>query len=239
MSRTKKEITDENENTPIYTENIDEIVKEKDKEKEMQSKIDKLEGMLQAFMSMNSNNNNSPTIIDTTSKMDKPCTLIHLIETDPNLPTTIFVNGVTHYFTKIGEERTYRFSDMQNICSKDRSYFERGIFTLGEDCLDKKEELGLNILSNYIPIGIYNKIEQLSDEEFESLVKKINNIQRANLARTWAQRYVANKTGYSDISKIRILNKYTKDKTIFKNGILKNLLDEIISTENNIDDSEE
>lgn len=234
MANIKKSETLTDEKVESTNVNKDEIIKAKDNQiNDLQSKIDKLDGMMQILMQMNnnSNNNSQPTVMDLTPKIDRPCTLIHLLECPVDLPTVINVNGVVHYFTRFGEERTFRYADIQNIISKYRNWFERGILTLGEDCEDKEDEFGIQIIGKQIPNGIYNKIETLNEKEFESLVKKIHNTQRINLAKTWIQRYYENKDGYKDINKIRILNKYTKDKQLFKNGILADLLKDAIDTE--------
>lgn len=211
-----------NENNNVLEEKNNQI-------KDLQSKVDKLEGMLQAFLA--TANNNQPQIIDTTSKMDRPCTLVHLLECPSGLPTVINVNGINQYFSKFGETRTFRFTEMQNIISRYGDWFNRGIFTLGDDIEPFKDELGIQVVGNQIPVSIYNKIETLNNQEFEDLVKKISDVQRVGLVRTWVQRYEAKKSGYDNLDKIRILNKYTKDKTVFKNGLLSNLLKDVVDDE--------
>lgn len=198
------------------------------KEESLQRQVDKLTAMLQGFMAGSAN---QPQVIDTTSKMDRPCTLVHLLECARNLPTVINVNGVNQFFTRFGETHTYRFSEMQNIISRYGEYFERGIFTLGDDCSEFQDEFGIQVIANQIPVSTYDRIETLSLQDFESLIKKINDMQRVNLARTWAQRYQAGKTGYNNPDKIKILNKYTKDKKIFKGGLLAGLLKDVMEEE--------
>jgi hypothetical protein len=171
------------------------------------------------------------TVIDTTSKMDKPCTIIHMLECPVGLPTNISVNGNMHYFSKFGETRTFRRQELQNIASLYRDWFDRGIFVLGDDCTDQIDELGINVLGNPIPVATYNKMEKMSDADFDALIKKISSVQRVQVARTWAQRYADNKSGYKNIEKIRILNKYTKDNDKFKNGLLSSLLKDITNEE--------
>lgn len=221
----------QNNETKIEKTNIEtEILEEKNDQINMlQSQVDKLEGMLQAFLT--TSNNNQPQIIDITSKIDRPCTLVHMLECPSGLPTVIVVNGLPHFFSKFAETRTFRFAEMQNIISMYREWFDRGVFTLGNDCTDKQEELGIKVVGNQIPISIYNRIETLPNNEFEDLVKKIVDIQRVNLVRTWIMRYQSQQPGYDNLDKIRILNRYTKDKTLFKNGLLSSLLKDIVDEE--------
>jgi hypothetical protein len=133
------------------------------------------------------------------------------LECPKELPTVIYVNNIPQYFSRFGETRTFRFADMQNILSKYRSFFERGVFTLGDDCEEFKDEIGADYIKNGISINTFKKLET----------------QRVHVAQTWIQRYSEKKPGYNNVDKIRILNKYTKDKELFKRGMLDKLLDEV------------
>lgn len=155
--------------------------------------------------------------------MDKPCTLIHLCECNPALPTTIKLHGNEIRFTKFGERRTFRFSEMQDITSRYRRWFERGIFTLGEDCDEFKNSFDLSIMDMPMPVEKHNKIASLPINEFKQIVNSLSENQALFLAKTWVDRYYDNKPGYGDIEKIRILNKKTNG---FMKEFLNNLLDE-------------
>lgn len=211
--------------------NTNDIVKEKDKEiDDLRNKMSKLEGMLQALIS--NNNTNSANLTIPTPKMDKPCTLIHLLECPSDLPTTIKIGGIAHHFISFGEARTIRLADMQNVCSQYRTYFERGVFTVGDDCEEYKDEFGIQtLINNPISPTIYNRMETLDNKEFEKLIKGLNETQRVNISRTWIQRYLDKKDGYDNPEKIQILNRYTKDKGLFKNGMLADILNEVYNSE--------
>ena len=157
------------------------------------------------------------------AEMDKPCTLIHLCECNPALPTIIKLNGNEIRFTKFGERRTFRFSEMQDITSRYRRWFERGIFTLGEDCDEFKNSFDLSIMDMPMPVEKHNKIASLPINEFKQIVNSLSENQALFLAKTWVDRYYDNKPGYGDIEKIRILNKKTNG---FMKEFLNNLLDE-------------
>jgi hypothetical protein len=254
-------------------ENIEEIATKKatavsneesvkdEKIKALELELAKLTGMMTAFM--NNNNNNQPVqVINPVMKMDQPCTLIHLTDCPQGLPNTIKVNNVVYSFSRFGETHTFRFSEMQNILSTynrtpQESWFERGIFALGDDCDELFE--GVTALPNKIPVALYKKIETLNITEFEKIVKELNEVQRVNLSQTWIRRYLDKKPGYNNIDKIRILNNYTKtsekklkslinqinddktkayilnEKQVFKKGIADDLLNEIISSDENDD----
>lgn len=158
------------------------------------------------------------------NKMDTPCTLIHLIQCTPDLPTTINVRGVTHYFTSFGEKKTFTWADMSNIVSKYRLWFNRGVFALGEDCEQFKDELPSDIMSIKLPDYFYRAMANMPDDEFEKNISSLTSSQKAQVANTWRARYISKERGYDNIEKIRILNKAT-------DGLLKNLISDISSKE--------
>lgn len=169
------------------------------------------------------NQNETPVVI---AKMDKPCTLIHLLECNPSLPTTIRVNNIDLRFSKFGEKRTFRFSEMQDIISRYYSWFERGVFTLGSDCEEFKDDFGLSIMNIPMSIAQYNSIAKLPMEEFKRIISGITFDQSVLLAKTWIQRYESGSAGYSNLDKIRVLNTKTK-------GFMKEFMSVILD-----DDSE-
>lgn len=156
------------------------------------------------------------------SKMDRPCTLIHLCECNPMLPSTIRVNGNEIRFTKFGERRTFRFAEMQDITSRYRDWFERGVFTLGEDCDEMVNDFGLDIMDVPMSVEQYAKIATLPLSEYKRIVDGLSHPQALRLAQTWIKRYEANMPGYSNLEKVKILNKKTK-------GFMKQFMSDLLS----------
>ena len=155
-------------------------------------------------------------------KMDRPCTLIHLCECNPMLPSTIRVNGNEIRFTKFGERRTFRFAEMQDITSRYRDWFERGVFTLGEDCDEMVNDFGLDIMDIPMSVEQYAKIATLPLSEYKRIVDGLSHPQALRLAQTWIKRYEANMPGYSNLEKVKILNKKTK-------GFMKQFMSDLLS----------
>ena len=156
------------------------------------------------------------------SKMDRPCTLIHLCECHPSLPSTIKLNGNEIRFTKFGERRTLRFAEMQDITSRYRDWFERGIFTLGSDCDDMVDEFGLEIMDIPMSASQYARIANLPMAEFKRIVDGLSYPMALRLAQTWIKRYEAKQSGYSNLEKVKILNKKTK-------GFMKQFMSDLLN----------
>lgn len=183
----------------------------KDYSKIIEEQNNTIEELKKMLVEMKASQNNSTKVqtLSYTNMMDKPCTIIHLWECTPGLPTTISVRGIPFSFTKFGEKRIFRFEDIQMIVSHYRDFFDRGVFTLGEDCEEFKDSLGVDLMSVPMSVSKYNKIAEMPQEEFESIVNSINMSQRIILAKTWVKRYNEGDFGYDNMSKISFLNKKT------------------------------
>ena len=138
------------------------------------------------------------------------------------LPSTIRVNGNEIRFTKFGERRTFRFAEMQDITSRYRDWFERGVFTLGEDCDEMVNDFGLDIMDIPMSVEQYAKIATLPLSEYKRIVDGLSHPQALRLAQTWIKRYEANMPGYSNLEKVKILNKKTK-------GFMKQFMSDLLS----------
>lgn len=157
------------------------------------------------------------------SKMDTPCTIIHMVDCTPNLPTTITVNGREVPFSKFGEKRSFRFADVQDIVAHYRSWFERGVFILGEDCKPFEDELGISIRAMPISMSVYDKLAELPVDDFRQIVNTMPHNYAVSLAKTWINRYNSHVPGYDNFEYARILNKKTDG---FMRSFISNLAGE-------------
>lgn len=202
----------------------------KEKEAESVSKEDSLEkenkelkdtlSELMKKVEMLTSTKQEPVIVG--SKMDRPCTLIHLVECIPQLPTTIRIGTTIYSFSKFGEKRTFRFSDMQDITSRYRDWFERGIFTLGEDCDDFSDDFGVEIMSIPMSPSNYKKIAEFPIDKFKEIVNSLTMNQAVLLSKAWIQRYENKEYGYDNMEKIKILDTKTK-------GFLKPFISDMLT----------
>lgn len=158
------------------------------------------------------------------SKMDTPCTIIHMRECTPKLPTTFSVNNNTHYFTYFGERKTFRYQDMQNIISRYRALFESGLFCLAEDCEVLINEIPSDVCTIIKDETIFNKMNTLSFDDFKKIVNSFNSNQVVNIAQTYKTRNEKNIPGYDDIDKIKFLNRKS-------NGLLNCILEKLQNDE--------
>lgn len=160
-----------------------------------------------------------PHTIELTSKMDRPCSIIHLIDCPEGLPTNININGNEYYFSRFGERKLFRFADIQNIVTKYRDWFSRGIFTLGEDCQEFANELSVppRVCET---LSVYNRLGTMPLDEFEGFVSRLAECDREQLVRIFMNKIEKGETAYKNIDKLKVLNKYT-------NGLLKNYINSI------------
>lgn len=218
MGRTKNTETTGETKAVIYNTN-DSVPKEKFDE--LASKYEKLESMLSELME---NVNNKPAVTanikNSPNRMDMACTLIHLRECDPTLPTNMTVNGTEYYFTSFGERKLFRWSDMSNIISKYRTWFKRGYIALGADCEAFRNEIPDDIKTINLPDDVFNRIADLDNDKFERILDAFTPEQKVQIAASWRMKYLRNIPSYKNITKIKILNKVT-------DGSLKDILTEL------------
>lgn len=157
------------------------------------------------------------------SPMDAPCTVIHMVECVPTLDTTIYVNGQSYNFAKFGEQKQFPRREMQQLISKHRRLFETGRLMLGEDCEEFAESWGVPMRKHPMTVQQYNQMANLPDVEFESLVKAMNQFEKAYLAETWVKRYERKEPGYGNITKVKIINDAT-------DGLLETFISEVATS---------
>ena len=171
-----------------------------------QSKINELEEIIKQLSAKLSVPSQPQNVVVNGQIMDKPCTLIHLWECVPSLPTTIYVNGNQFTFVNYGEKRKFRFADMQNIVSRYRDFFQRGVFTLGSDCDEFKDDFGVSVMSIPMTKAQHQKLAVMPFEEFSDLIKSLNASQKTIIAKTWLKRCEEGQSGYNNKQKIILLN---------------------------------
>ena len=187
---------------------------------EQANTIEQLKKMVEELTNIQKNNiNNNPPVISYSSMMDRPCTVIHLRECVPGLPTTIVVRGIPYQFTNFGEKRIFRFEDIQLIVSKYRDFFERGVITLGSDCDEFKDSFGVNLMNIPMSVSKYKKLAEMSDEEFQNIFHSLNSCQKILVAKTWVKRFMEKMPGYNNISRITFINNETNG---FLNKFIEN-----------------
>lgn len=208
----KQENNDIKDTPEVKNESINKELEDgkSNRELELENEIAELKKMMDAFVKdQKEKSEPSPIINMNVSKMDTPCTLIHLCECTPGLNTTIYVNSIPHVFSKFGEKRVFRFADMQYIVSRYRDWFSRGVFALANDCSQFENDFGIEVLQGNTRADAFNKIAVLSIKEFEAAVKDMNLPMRIVFANYWTHQYEVDPGVYGNIDKVKILNEYT------------------------------
>lgn len=164
-----------------------------------------------------------PKTIELTSKMDRPCSIIHLIDCAEGLPTNININGNEYYFNRFGERKLFRFADVQNIVTKYYDWFIRGILALGEDCDEFKNEFAVPP-RRCDTLAVYNRLADMPLDEFKTFVNNIAQCDKVQLVRIFMTKIDRGETKYKNTDKLRVLNKAT-------DGLLKDYIKEINNDE--------
>lgn len=209
--------------------NIDEVISKVETETVPKAQFDKLaektvqlENMLASIMEKLNNSNNIADIptVNVADRMNSLCTLIHLVDCDPQLPDSVKIGGKIHYFSSFGEKKAFRWEDLSNFISTNRILFARGVFALGEDCEAFRAEIPSDIRILKLPSHFYNNMVSVSNEEFESIVSSLGEAQRIQISISWRRKYLQGAPGYKNTAKLKIINKLT-------NNSLKDILEQL------------
>lgn len=195
---------------------------------ELASKTAKLENMLAELMKKVEEKPSAepmPTSVayvptQPANRMDAICTLVHLVDCDPQLPDNVTIGGQIHYFTYFGEKKSFRWGDLSNFISTYRVLFTRGIFALGSDCEAFRNEIPNDIKLLKLPEHFYTNMASLNIDEFNNVFESLTDEQRVQVAVSWRRKYLSKAKGYNNVEKLKIINKLT-------NGTLKDILEEL------------
>lgn len=211
MANTKKTTKENIEETEIAKNEVivnDSLQKENEELKDRLSKMEEQMAALAKLMENQSAQVQTSNVqyIDTTSKMDKPCTIIHMFQAHPDLPNTINCRGNVYNFHDFGQKKTVRFEEFQDIMHKYKRLFERGMFTLGEDCIDYADNYGIKVMNMPMTVKQFDRIAEIDLSEFKNIIESINPLQRVFIADIWKRRYNEGREEYRNLDKIKILN---------------------------------
>jgi hypothetical protein len=205
-------IVQENETTDVNGMDIEQL---KQQVQVSQNQIEELK----SFILKNMNNAQNPIRTDS---MDRWCTIIHLEERAPGLYTIFHSSLMEYRFSFFGETRKVRRSELDDILSKNRKYFERLTMTLGAEDSDLIEEYGLPK-----PDSVTLKAHQLANivelplEKLQQIYIKVCDTHKRLIVRKWVIGYYENKNGgYRDINKMNLLNDLS-------GGALSHILDDM------------
>lgn len=215
--KTKTAIEESVDNSVEQTKDA-ELNEIKKKNEELESTISELKMMMQMLMKQNASSS-ADTASRTVSKMDTPCTIIHLVECYPDLPDVIKVNGNDYFFINFGEKKVFRFADIQNIITKYRTLFDRGVFMLGSDCAQFQNELPIKVNCASFSDETFTRINKLSEEQLDNLLSSLTQSQCVHIANMWKRNVENGDRSFMNVSKMKIFNKYTEN--FLKDTILK------------------
>lgn len=194
------------------------------KTKQLEEEIKQLKEALSGVLN---NIENKPKNDDTSNEMNRWVKIVHLQQLAQGLTTHVVLSNRTIDFNGFGEERSLRFSEFEEIISRYKSFFDSDILCVSsaDSDLAKRYELKTE-KDQMVNSETLKKLSKLSLDELEKLYKNASQGQKSFLTKTWCMRYYDGDSSFADKKKVDLLNELS-------NGVLENILSEIVSKNKN------
>lgn len=146
--------------------------------------------------------------------------LVHLVERDVGLTTTMKISNLEINMSRFGEERTLDKRQAEELVGKYRSWFDKGIVALGAGSEEFASRLGVKSVTDYhyVDKNFVEKFANLNAVELESLYNQLAEGHKAFIIETFKKENIKGKDSrFTDAQKIEMLNRVS-------NGAMEGLL---------------
>lgn len=141
-------------------------------------------------------------------KLYDEVTLVHLVDRAPGLRTHMVISNLVIDMTSFGEERTLTLQQMEEVISRYRKFFDKGIIALGSDAKDIARRYNLKSVSEYtISRDLIARLGVMSLSELEEIYNKLNFEHRRFIIEYWKRQCIKKDPNFLDIHKIETLNR--------------------------------
>ncbi len=170
-----------------------------------------LEGKIETLMQMLMDAQSSNKGVAPVSDKDTDITIVHLIQCFDGLKTHIELTNRKIDMSIIGETRTLTYSEAEEIASKYRKFFERGILAFDSKDADfaKRFDLTSCVSNGKVNRDFVEYVGNISVIELEKLYGGLGEAQRAFLIETFKRKIAEGDPRYKDIAKIQLLERLT------------------------------
>lgn len=201
-------------------ETTEEVVKKSAKPEASSSKIDDaIALMAQLMQTMAANQMSTPAA--TASKPEGKIKIVHLAQMDPSLGTNIHLSNLYIGMTEFGEERELTIQQFEELLSKHRGWFAKGLLCVAKGYEEEAKKYGVTTVSD-CPID-KTFIKTLGDipmSKIEEVYGRLPEYGQDNLVSYWLRCAYDGDQRFRDIRRVKSFNDIT-------GGKLENLLVEL------------
>ena len=135
--------------------------------------------------------------------------VIHLLQCFEGLKTHIQLTNRTIDFETIGETRTLNRGEAEELASKYRKFFERGVLAFKDDCAGFAARFGLEsfVSNGNVNRDFVNYFASLSVYDLEKLYISLGEAQKAFIIETFKRKVREGDKRFADASKIQLLER--------------------------------
>lgn len=198
--RQKNEATEVKNNTQNNRNTDAEIAELKKQNEELHNKLEALIALMQTT--------NTPAPVP---ERDREITLVHKLQCGDGLTTHLKLTNRNIDMHVIGETRILSISEAEEVASKYRKFFERGVIAFDKDGADfaRKFDLSKYVMVDTPITDFTNYVGGLDIYSLETFFKSLSEAEQAMLIETFKHKITEGDSRFKDVSKINLLERLT------------------------------
>lgn len=208
MATTKKEVTEE---VIEETKTTDKKVAQKsnDLEAKMAQLTDVMAQMAQFIQTMAV----AQSAQTTKTEHDGKIKIVHLAQLDPQLGTIIHLSNLDVGMTNFGDERLLTTQQFEELISKHRNWFTKGLLCVAKGYEEEAERYGVSTTADYpIDSTFIKTLGDIPMEKIEEVYKKLPEYGQENLVSYWLRCAYAGDKRFRDIRRAKTFDDITGGK---------------------------
>ena len=195
--------------TTTKKEEITEEVAAKKAEPKTSKIDDAIALMAQLMQTMMANQNSTPA----TSKPEGKITIVHLAQMDPSLGTNIHLSNLYIRMTEFGEERELTTQQFEELLSKHRGWFNKGLLCVGKEYEEEAKKYGVNTIREYpIDSTFIKTLGNVPMDKIEEVYKKLPEYGQENLVSYWMRCAYDGDARFRDLRRVKVFDEITGGK---------------------------
>lgn len=143
------------------------------------------------------------------SALDTTVTVVHLVDREPGLSTSIKLSNRVIEFHTFGEEVTLDMRQAEELAGSFRKYFEKGFIAFGAGSEEVAHRFGLKSITDY---SYYSKdfvmtLGNLSPLELENLYNKVAQGHKDLIIQYFKRKIIEGDPAFKNVYKVETLNR--------------------------------
>lgn len=212
---TKKEVTEELEKKPAPPVGATSTAIKSPKTDNIDAKLEKLTDLMATFMQGVMINQANQTVAQQSveSLHGGKIKIVHLAQMDPQLGTIIHLSNLDVGMTNFGEERLLTIQQFEELLSKHRSWFTKGLLCVAKGYEEEARTYGVTTVDECPIDSIFVKtLGDVPMTKIEEVYNRLPEYGQENLVSYWLRCAYEGNPKFRDIRRVKTFNDITGGK---------------------------